>query len=312
MKLIFAGTPDFAVPTLQALIDSDHDIQGVYTQPDRPAGRGQSLTQSPVKQCALAAGLNVLQPLNFRESADIDHLSRLQPDIMVVVAYGLILPKAVLDIPKHGCLNVHASLLPRWRGAAPIQRSIEHGDHETGITIMQMDIGLDTGGMLKKVPVTIDDEMTAQDLHDELSMMGGSALLEIIDAIERGLAPEAVQQQDELATYANKLTKQEAQIDWSIPAVNLHRQVRAFNPWPVSFTRFMGKRLRVWSVKVENVTHDSAPGTILEIDEGSPVIACGEGALRLIQVQPEGKKKMSARDFLNSRRGQLVKGTTFG
>lgn len=312
MKLIFAGTPEFAVPTLQTLLDSQHEVVAAYTQPDRPAGRGRSVRASPIKILAEQQGVPVIQPQTLKDELAAAELKGLHADLMVVVAYGLILPVNILEIPRFGCLNVHASLLPRWRGAAPIQRSILAGDTETGITIMQMDVGLDTGDMLKRETVRIMDETTAQELHDELASLGADALLQVVEALDRGEPPEPEQQDDTLATYAEKLNKQEAQINWNLPSREIMRQVKAFNPWPVSFTRQSGKTLRVWDACLSQASKNAQPGTLINIEDDQPVIACGSGALKLLEVQPEGKKRMPAKAYMNARKAELKPGLIFG
>ncbi|MCW8963004.1 MAG: methionyl-tRNA formyltransferase [Gammaproteobacteria bacterium] len=312
MKLIFAGTPEFAVPTLQRLIDSQHEVVAVYTQPDRPAGRGQQMRASPVKQLAESNGILVVQPLSLRDESAINELRRFQPGLMIVVAYGLILPAEVLAIPLHGCLNVHASLLPRWRGAAPIQRAILAGDTKTGVTIMQMDEGLDTGDTLKFSEVTISDDMTAEGLHDELAILGGDALLEVVDSIEAGNCPPAVQQDEQQANYAAKLSKAEAEIDWTLPAPQVLRLIKAFNPWPVAFTSWSGKSLRIWDARIAEDSSAGNPGKLVSIDHKLPVIACGDGALVLLEVQPEGKKRMPANAYMNARQADIKTGMVFG
>lgn len=297
LKILFAGTPEFAACHLSALLEGRHQVLCAYTQPDRPAGRGKKLTASAVKQVAEAAGLPVAQPVTLKSQAAQDELRGWQADLMVVVAYGLILPKAVLEAPRFGCINVHASLLPRWRGAAPIQRAIEAGDAQTGITIMQMDEGLDTGAMLSKVQCSIDATDTAQSLHDKLAALGPAALLATLDAVAAGtLQPRA--QDDGLATYAHKLDKSEAQIDWAQPAELIARRVRAFNPFPVAFTELAGERVRVLQAHPSASKSQAAPGTLLA---GRGItVACGEGtALELEQLQLPGKKPMTAAELLN-------------
>jgi len=312
LKLIFAGTPEFAVPTLQRLIDSQHEVVAVYTQPDRPAGRGRKMRASPVKQLAEAKGIQVMQPQSLKDESAINELRRFQPGLMIVVAYGLILPAEVLAIPEHGCLNVHASLLPRWRGAAPIQRAILAGDTTSGVTIMQMDEGLDTGDMLKFLEVTISDDMTAEGLHDKLAILGGDALLEVVDSIEEGNGPPAVQQDEQQANYAAKLSKTEAEINWALPAPQVLRLIKAFNPWPVAFTSWSGKTLRIWDACIAGEGGTGAPGELVSIDHKLPVIACGDGALVLLEVQPEGKKRMPADAYMNARKADIKTGMVFG
>jgi len=301
MKIIYAGTPDFAVPALQALIDSPHEVIAVYTQPDRPAGRGKKLRASPVKQLAETAGIDVYQPPSLRDDAVQRQLKSLSADVMVVAAYGLILPEAVLNTPRYGCINIHASLLPRWRGAAPIQRAISAGDKETGVTIMQMAKGLDTGDMLLKRPISISEEETAASLHDRLSMMAGETLLAVLEQIETGeLQPEA--QNDEQACYADKLTKAEAVIDWQQDAASIVRNIQAFNPWPVAQTVYDGSVLRVWEARPGEASGNKEPGTVLMEDRLQGVLVqAGEGSVWLRKLQLPGGKPLTASDFLNGR-----------
>ena len=299
LKIIFAGTPEFSVAPLQALIESQHEVIAVYTQPDRPAGRGRSMKLSPVKEKALEAGIPVYQPVNFREEADLSELEALGADVMIVVAYGLLLPQRVLDAPKYGCLNIHASLLPRWRGAAPIQRAIQAGDAETGVTIMQMEAGLDTGPMLYKSVINIGDDETGGELHDRLMPLGAEALIATLDLlVEDSLKPET--QDDSLANYAHKLQKKEAEIDWNQPAVEIARMVRAFNPWPVAYTRLNKKNLRIWQAESLSVDHSATPGAVIATSTDGIDVAAAEGIVRITELQPEGKRRMPARDFLNA------------
>ncbi|MDH5394097.1 MAG: methionyl-tRNA formyltransferase [Gammaproteobacteria bacterium] len=300
LKIIYAGTPDFSVAALQALIDSEHEVIAVYTQPDRPAGRGRKLTPSPVKQLALENDIAVYQPLNFKADEDKQTLIELNADLMVVAAYGLILPPAILDAPRLGCINIHASILPRWRGAAPIQRAILAGDTETGITIMQMDVGLDTGDMLSKVTCEIGEQMTAAQLHDQLMAMGGKALMEIMPAIE-SQSLQAVRQDETLVTYAEKLQKAEAKIDWQQTAEQIARQVRAFNAWPVAQTTYNGEVMRIWQARaVAEQTTDAEPGLVIGVQKKSFYVATGDGVLEVSEIQMPGKKPMPVAAFLNA------------
>lgn len=308
LKLIFAGTPDFAARHLAALLSSDHEVVAVYTQPDKPAGRGQKLTASPVKDLALAHDLPVYQPASLRNEEAQAELAALGADLMVVVAYGLILPKAVLDTPRLGCLNVHGSLLPRWRGAAPIQRAIWAGDAETGVTIMQMDVGLDTGAMIRKVSCTIASDETSASLYDKLAELGPQALVDTLDAMAAG-DTTAEAQDDTLANYAQKLSKEEARIDWSMEAVAIERCIRAFNPWPISWFEVADQTIKVWQAEVIDSDHGQPVGTLLKADKQGIDVATGKGVLRLLTLQPPGKKAMSVPDLLNSRRDWFEPGT---
>lgn len=308
LKLIFAGTPDFAARHLAALLSSDHEVVAVYTQPDKPAGRGQKLTASPVKELALAHNLPVYQPASLRNEEAQAELASLGADLMVVVAYGLILPKAVLDTPRLGCINVHGSLLPRWRGAAPIQRAIWAGDAETGVTIMQMDVGLDTGAMIRKVSCPIAADETSTSLYDKLAELGPQALVDTVDAMAAGHTT-AEPQDDALANYAQKLSKEEARIDWTMDAVAIERCIRAFNPWPISWCEVAGQTIKVWQAEVIEHEHDQSAGTLLKVDKQGIDIATGKGVLRLLTLQPPGKKAMSVTDLLNSRRDWFEPGT---
>ncbi|MFM5881052.1 methionyl-tRNA formyltransferase [Aeromonas sanarellii] len=308
LKLIFAGTPDFAARHLAALLSSGHEVVAVYTQPDKPAGRGQKLTASPVKELALAHSLPVYQPASLRNEAAQAELAALGTDLMVVVAYGLILPKAVLDTPRLGCINVHGSLLPRWRGAAPIQRSIWAGDAETGVTIMQMDVGLDTGAMIRKVSCPIAADETSASLYDKLAGLGPQALVDTLNAMAAG-DTVAEPQDDALANYAEKLSKEEARIDWSMEAAAIERCIRAFNPWPISWFEVAGQTVKVWQAEVVPQAHGQAAGTLLKADKQGIEVATGQGVLRLLTLQPPGKKAMSVSDLLNSRRDWFEPGT---
>lgn len=302
LRIIFAGTPEFAAGHLKVLLGSkQHHVVAVYSQPDRPAGRGKKLTASPVKELALAHDIPVYQPLNFKTPEAVAELAALKADLMVVVAYGLILPKVVLDTPRFGCINVHASLLPRWRGAAPIQRAIEAGDEQTGVTIMQMDVGLDTGDMLVKTACAITPEDTGGSLHDKLLQIGGPALLKALDDISAGTA-NGERQKDELSNYAPKLSKEEAALDWRLGAAELERKVRAFNPFPIAHTKTVGapddQRIRVWRASVASGPNAVTPGTIVRVDDKGLWVACGAGQLILEQLQLAGKKPMAVGEIL--------------
>ncbi|HEX4854099.1 methionyl-tRNA formyltransferase [Arenimonas sp.] len=300
MRIVFAGTPGFAVPCLRAAA-ARGEVVAVYTQPDRPAGRGRQPAASPVKIEALARGLPVFQPENFKSAAAREQLRELKPDLMVVVAYGLILPQSVLDIPRMGCWNVHASLLPRWRGAAPIQRALEAGDAGTGVCLMQMEKGLDTGPVLLSLSTPITAEDTGGSLHDRLSLLGAEVLEDGLKLLRAGMRPLAQPQPAEGVTYAHKLDKAEARLDWSRPARELANRVRAFNPWPVAEAELAGERVRIHAAAALENAHGRPPGTVLAAGRDGIDIACGEGALRLQQVQREGGRPMAAADYLNAR-----------
>ena len=293
MKLIFAGTPEFAASALQALIDAGHDIALVLTQPDRPAGRGMKLKASPVKTLALAHGLPVSQPLTLKTAEAQAEIAAVGAEVMVVAAYGLILPKAVLEMPTRGCLNIHASLLPRWRGAAPIHRAIEAGDAETGVTIMQMDVGLDTGDMLLTVREPIHADDSTGSLHDRLAAQGAQAMVAALAQLD-ALSPQP--QPAEGVTYAEKIGKAEAQLDWSLPAEVLHRKIRAFNPFPGASTLAGGEALKIWQAQLADGA--GAPGEVLTADADGVRIVCGSGALLATQLQAAGGKRLAAREFL--------------
>lgn len=299
LRIIFAGTPEFAADHLAALIASHHNVIAVYTQPDRPAGRGKKLMPSATKQLALQHDIPVYQPESLKSADAQQQLADLDADIMVVVAYGLLLPKAVLDTPKLGCINVHGSILPRWRGAAPIQRSIWAGDKETGVTIMQMDVGLDTGNMLHIETLPIEADDTSASLYTKLAGVGPKALVYTLNNIT-GLS--ATVQDDALATYAKKLSKEEAFMDWQQSAAQLARNIRAFNPWPVCWTMLGDKQIKIWQGHVsQDNTNKAVPGTLLRADKQGIVIATSEGALCLTQIQIPGKKPMAVQDVLNGR-----------
>ncbi|WP_411833857.1 methionyl-tRNA formyltransferase [Pseudoxanthomonas mexicana] len=301
MRIIFAGTPAFAVPSLRAA-HAHGEVAAVYTQPDRPAGRGRGLQASPVKLEAVARGIPVLQPESLRRRSAQQALRDLAPDLMIVVAYGLILPQAVLDIPQYGCWNVHASLLPRWRGAAPIQRAIEAGDAETGVCLMQMEAGLDTGPVLLARATPIGAGETGGQLHDRLAELGAAVLADGLGLLRAGIRPVARPQPEQGATYAHKLDKAEARLDWSQPADALARKVRAFDPWPVAEAVVAGERLRIHGAVAVEEMHGAEPGTLLRAGREGLDVACGRGVLRLRVIQREGGKAITAADFLNARR----------
>lgn len=309
LRIVFAGTPDFAARHLSALLASEHQVVAVYTQPDRPAGRGKKLTPSPVKILAEQNGLPICQPASLKSEQEQQILAQFDADIMVVVAYGLLLPSAILTTPKRGCINVHGSILPRWRGAAPIQRAIWAGDTNTGVTIMQMDEGLDTGDILSIKTLSIDDEETSASLYDRLAILGPDALIDCLAKIAANLA-EPVKQDDSLANYAQKLTKEEAKIDWHQSAIHIERCIRAFNPWPMSYFVLNEQNIKVWQAKVLDEICTKAPGTLIRADKQGICIATGEGILNITELQLPGKKAMSAADILNSRRDWFEKGIT--
>ena len=298
LRIIYAGTPDFAVPALESLIASHHHVVAVYTQPDRPAGRGRKIQFGPVKQIAVDADIEVQQPVSLKDDESIKTLADYQCDVMIVAAYGLILPQQVLDTPKYGCLNIHGSLLPRWRGAAPIHRAIQSGDTETGVTIMQMAAGLDTGDMLLKVKCSISASDTGQTIHDRLANDGATALLEVLEKID-DLSPQV--QDESLTNYAQKLNKAEAEIDWNQPATVIDRAIRAFNPWPVAYTLYNGKPLRIFMSKLIDKSSDKTAGTVISESPEGIEIATGDGVLSFSRLQLPGKKAIDVKDFLNGR-----------
>ncbi len=301
MRIVFAGTPEFAVSSLRAAA-RHHEVVAVYTQPDRPAGRGRGLAASPVKLEAVARGIPVFQPESLKDEAAQQQLRALQPDLMVVVAYGLILPKAVLAIPTHGCWNVHASLLPRWRGAAPIQRAIQAGDDTSGVCLMQMEAGLDTGPVLLQQSLPIAGTDTGGQLHDKLAELGAQVLSDGLGLLRAGLKPIAQPQPAEGVTYAHKLDKAEARLDWRGEAEVLARTVRAFNPWPVAEAQLGGERVRIHGAVALADNGGAAPGTVIAASRDGIDVACGQGALRLRVLQREGGKAITAADYLNARR----------
>lgn len=300
IRVAFAGTPDFAVPALQAMVSHGFTPLAVLTQPDRPAGRGRHMRTGPVKQVAQDQGIPVHQPASLSGGTAEAAVRELDLDLLVVVAYGLILPRSVLQIPRHGCWNIHASLLPRWRGAAPIQRAIEAGDKHSGVCIMQMDEGLDSGPVLlaKETDITASD--TGGTLHDRLAALGAEALLECLERLQNGNPPTPVPQDDARATHAPKLSKQEAKIDWQEPAAVLARRIRAFNPWPVCWCELGGQRLRVWRAEEQPGNGGQTPGTLIESSPAGIDVATTSGALRLLEVQAPGGQRMAARDYLNA------------
>ena len=302
MRIVFMGTPDFAVGSLQALCESGkHEILAVVTQPDRPKGRGNKLLQTPVKEYALEQGLTVYQPQKVKTPEFVELLHELQPELIVVAAFGQFLSKEILELPKYGCINVHASLLPKYRGAAPIQYAIIKGEKESGVTIMQMDIGMDTGAMLDKVVVPIEENTTMGELHDALREQGAALLLQIIDKIAAGTAV-AEPQDNEQATYATLLDRSMEHIDWSKTAQEVHNLIRGFNPAPSTFTKLPnGKSLKIWGSKMTDKNSAAAAGTVIETGKHSFFVACGEGVLEITEVQPESKKRMPAQVFLNGR-----------
>lgn len=302
MRIVFMGTPDFAVGSLQALCESGkHEILAVVTQPDRPKGRGNKLLQTPVKEYALEQGLTVYQPQKVKTPEFVELLHGLQPELIVVAAFGQFLSKEILELPKYGCINVHASLLPKYRGAAPIQYAIIKGEKESGVTIMQMDIGMDTGAMLDKVVVPIAENTTMGELHDALREQGATLLLEVIDKIATGTAV-AEPQDDAQATYATLLDRSMEHIDWSKTAQEVHNLIRGFNPAPSTFTKLPnGKSLKIWGSKMTDKSSAAAAGTVIETGKYSFFVACGEGVLEITEVQPESKKRMPAQVFLNGR-----------
>ncbi|MDU0112203.1 methionyl-tRNA formyltransferase [Psychrosphaera aquimarina] len=307
LNIIFAGTPEFAAKHLEHLIANNYNIIACYTQPDRPAGRGKKLQPSAVKKIALEHNIPVCQPQSLKTDEALDELSAWNADLMIVVAYGLLLPKAALDAPKYGCINVHGSLLPKWRGAAPIQRSVLTGDAETGVTIMQMDVGLDTGDMLLVEKCDITDQDTSSSIYEKLQLIGPNALTKTVDQIEAGTTTP-VKQDDALATYAHKLTKQEALIDWTFPAIEVERAIRGYQPWPVAYTNLSGNTVKV--LQAEIVTFSDKPaGEIISADKTGITVATASGAIKITQLQPQGKKPMSVTDFINGRADWVKPGT---
>jgi len=306
MKIVFMGTPEFAVPSLQMLLSEGYNVAAVVSQPDRPKGRKRLLTPTPVKEVAIENGIPVLQPMKLRSPESVDELAKLQPDLIVTAAYGQILPKAVLDLPRLGCINVHGSLLPEYRGGAPIQRSIMNGETVTGVTIMYMAEGLDTGDMISRVEVPITDEDTAGTMFEKLSIAGANLLRETLPELIAGRI-EAVKQDDSLATYSPNLTREDERIDWSRSSRDIFNQVRGLVPWSGGFTLWQDEVFKVWSCRVSASASDAVPGTVLACDTNGIEVKTGDGSIILTQVQPAGKKAMDASEFV--RGGKMTKGT---
>lgn len=309
MRVVFMGTPDFSVPTLEKIIEAGHEVIGVVTQPDKAKGRGKKVLFPPVKETALAHDLPVYQPRRARDPEFIEEMKALNPDVMVVVAFGQILPKAILDIPKYGCINVHASLLPKYRGAAPIQWSVIRGEKVSGVTTMQMDVGLDTGDMLLKKEVLLDEEETGGSLHDKLSTLGGDLLIETLKKIEAGDIHPEKQDDSQAGEYARMLDKNLGRIDFSMPAVEIERLIRGLNPWPSAFTSYNGKTMKLWKAKADNCGQ-GVPGQVIHVDKNSFTVQTGQGTLQILELQMEGKKRMDAGAFL--RGCPLETGTMLG
>ena len=309
MRVVFMGTPDFSVPTLEKIIEAGHEVIGVVTQPDKAKGRGKKVLFPPVKETALAHNLPVYQPRRARDPEIIEEMKTLNPDVMVVVAFGQILPKAILDIPKYGCINVHASLLPKYRGAAPIQWAVIRGEKVSGVTTMQMDVGLDTGDMLLKKEVLLDEEETGGSLHDKLSTLGGNLLIETLEKIEAGDIHPEKQDDSQAGEYARMLDKNLGRIDFSMPAAEIERLIRGLNPWPSAFTSYNGKTMKLWKAKADNCGQ-GVPGQVIHVDKNSFTVQTGQGTLQILELQMEGKKRMDAGAFL--RGCPLETGTMLG
>ena len=314
MRAVFMGTPDFSVGTLEEMIRAGHQVAGVFTQPDKPKGRGKSLQMTPVKEAALAHGIPVYQPVKIREPENMEILKELAPEVIVVVAFGQIIPRAILELPKYGCINVHASLLPKYRGAAPIQWAVIDGEETSGVTIMQMDEGLDTGDMLLKGEIALDPQETGGSLFDRLSALGARLLVEALAQIEAGTIAREKQPQESPTAYAAQITKAQGEIRWEDPAVKIERLIRGLNPWPSAYTRLGGKTLKLWKAQAlpqeENSDKEAAPGTVVARDRESITVQTGQGLLKLLEVQLEGKKRMDTASFL--RGYSLEEGTRLG
>lgn len=308
MRIIFMGTPDFSVPALETLLESDHQVIGVVTQPDKPKGRGKAMQMPPVKKKALEYNIPVYQPVKIRAEEAINHLREWDPDAIIVAAFGQILPKEIINMPRYGCLNIHASLLPKYRGAAPIQQAVIDGEKESGVTIMKMDEGLDTGAMLKKASICLDKKETGQTLHDKLSVLGGPLVLEVLRELEEGCAV-FVKQNDEDSSYAKMLKKDMGRIDWKKTAVVLERLIRGLNSWPSAYTGYEGKTLKIWDADVVEENTSLKPGSIVRADKNSIFVQTGDGLLKIKEVQLEGKKRMDMGAFL--RGYQIETGTIF-
>lgn len=297
MRIVFMGTPDFSVPTLEALVKGGHEVIGVVTQPDKPKGRGKAVLMTPVKEKALEYGIPVYQPVRAREESFVELLRELNPDAMVVIAFGQILPKSILDIPKYGCINIHASLLPKYRGAAPLQWVVLEGEKETGITTMMMDVGMDTGDMLEKLTVPMDPKETYGSIHDKLSLLGGELILSTLERLEKGTL-KGTPQPEEGVTYTKKITKAMGDIDWAQDAAVIERYIRGLNPWPSAYTSWNGKILKIWDADVLEEEYPGQPGEIIKAEKDRILVKAGKGALALREVQLEGKKRMETEAFL--------------
>ncbi|WP_270646519.1 methionyl-tRNA formyltransferase [Paeniclostridium hominis] len=297
MKIVFMGTPEFAVPCLQKIIDEGHEVLAVVTQPDKPKGRGKKLAMPPVKELALKYNIDVYQPVKAREESFVEKLKEINPELIVVVAFGQILPKSILDIPKFGCVNVHASLLPKYRGAAPLNWVIINGEEKTGVTTMYMDVGLDTGDMILKSEIPLDDEITAGELHDKMMIDGANVLKETIDLIAQGKAPREKQNDDETC-YSPIMDKTLGNIDWDKSAKDIHNLVRGVNPWPSAYTTYENQTMKIWKTKVVDKNSDKAPGTILKVDKDGIEVNTGNGVIQISEIQMSGKKRMIVSEYI--------------